>query len=159
MRISCHLTFDGQCENAFRAYQSILGGELTTLLTFGDSALAAQVPESWATKILHATLSLEGQELLGSDAFPNEAAGHQGFAITLSLSDPLRAQNAFAQLADQGHIKMPLQPTFWAALFGVVIDRFGVTWEINCGQPDGHLPRAHESDRDADAVSPPTLGT
>jgi PhnB protein len=132
MRISCHLIFDGQCKSAFTEYRSILGGTVTTLITFGESPLADQVPSEWAARVLHATLAFEDQEILGSDAFPGEPCRPQGFAVTLSTQDPAWTQAVFDRFARAGIIKMPLQQTFWARLFGVVTDRFGVTWELNC---------------------------
>lgn len=149
MRINFHLNFDGRCEEAFRSYQSILGGEMRTLLTFGESALANQVPEAWSKRILHATLAWDDQELLGSDAFPGEPVGHQGFSLTLSTADLSRASRYFEQLAQQGAIMLPLQRTFWAQAFGVVVDRFGVTWEINCSFPEAPVDPINTNTRTA----------
>ena len=136
MRFSVHLCFDGQCEEAFRTYQQVLGGQLVTLLKYGDSPLAAQTPIEWQNRILHATLNLGVYELLGADLPSTEYGRPQGFFVTLSLSDFAKAQHIFAALAEGGEIKMPFQPTFWAAGFGVLVDRFGVPWEINCGQAE-----------------------
>jgi PhnB protein len=132
MRISCHIHFDGQCEEAFRTYQNVLGGRLETMLRFGDSPLGAQVPPEWQSRILHATLVLGEYELLGSDVFPGQSGRKQGYSVTISLSDPENAKSIFDALADGGSILMPLQPTFWATGFGVITDKFGVSWEINC---------------------------
>jgi PhnB protein len=142
MRISCHLNFDGACRRAFVEYQSILGGELATLLTFGESPIADQVPAEWAPRILHATLSVDGQAIFGSDTFPGEPACSQGFAVTLNTQDLARAEGVFSRLAEGGSIKMPLQQTFWAHSFGVVVDRFGVTWEINCAHVQDHAEQS-----------------
>jgi PhnB protein len=132
VRISCHIQFNGECDEAFRRYQVVLGGELQTLLRFGDSPIKSQVPQEWYSKVLHATLIVGEHELLGSDAFPGQEAPRQGFSLTLSIADAHRAASVFAALAEGGRIAMPLQETFWAETFGVVTDQFGVTWEINC---------------------------
>ena len=134
MTISCHLSFDGQCEAAFRTYQRILGGELSTLLTFGDSPLASQVPPEWQSRILHATLVVGDQEFLGSDAFPNAYEKPQGFSVTLGVAELSQAKNVFSLLAENGRVQMPFQETFWSPGFGVLVDRFSVPWEINCAQ-------------------------
>lgn len=136
MRFSAHLCFDGQCEEAFRTYQQVLGGQLVTLLKYGESPLAGQTLPAWRDRILHATLDLGEYELLGADTPPTEYERPQGFFVTLSLRDLAQAQRIFAALAEGGEIKMPLQQTFWAAGFGVLVDRFGVPWEINCAQAE-----------------------
>ncbi len=140
MDISCHLSFDGNCQTAFRTYQDILGGELATLLTFGQSPLSKQVPEDWQRRILHVTLAIDGQELLGSDAFPNTFAKPQGFSVTLNISDIDRARTIFDRFSEDGVVQMAFQSTFWTKGFGVVTDKFGVTWEVNCKQsPDSQI--------------------
>ena len=132
MSLSCHLVFDGVCDRAFRAYQRILGGELKTLLTFGQSPLAEQLPPDWQGRILHATLVLDDQELMGSDAFPGAYAQPQGFSVTVGYADVDRARAVFDALADGGRLHMPFQATFWSPGFGVLVDRYGVPWEVNC---------------------------
>jgi PhnB protein len=132
MRISCHIHFEGQCEEAFRTYQNVLGGRLETLLRFGDSPLGSQAPPEWQSRILHATLLLGEYELLGSDVFPGQSGRKQGYSVTISLADLENAKSIFNALAEGGSILMPLQPTFWAEAFGVVTDKFGVSWEVNC---------------------------
>ena len=135
MRISCHLTFDGQCEVAFRTYQRLLGGEIMTMLRYGESPLADQVPLHWHGKILHATLALDTQELLGSDAYPDAYQQPRGYFVTLGITEPAKAKSVFASLTEGGQVHMPFQETFWSAGYGVLVDRFGVPWEVNCEQP------------------------
>lgn len=130
VRIAIHLWFDGQCEAAFGFYHRLLGGELTTMMKYGDSPLAGTVEPRWRDRILHATLRLGDQELLGADVMPKDYARPQGFYALLSLRGLAEAQRVFDALADGGKIGMPLQKTFWSEGFGVVTDRFGVPWEI-----------------------------
>ncbi len=130
MRIRAHLMFDGQCEAAFRFYQRVLGGELTTLMTYGESPLAAATDPRHHAWILHATLALDGQELLGADVITKDFAPPCGFAVVLSVPGFGEAQRVFGALADGGGVQMPFQKTFWAEGFGFVTDRFGVPWEI-----------------------------
>ena len=132
MRISPHLIFDGQCREAFVAYQRILGGTLPTLMTFGESPLAASVDAKWHARILHATLALDGAELNGADVLPHDYRRPQGFSVILNLADVERAREIFAALAEGGRVNMPFQSTFWSPGFGVVVDRFWTPWEINC---------------------------
>jgi PhnB protein len=132
LRISTHLIFDGQCREAFVAYQRILGGTLATLLTFGESPLAASVDAKWHARILHATLVIDGAELNGADVLPHDYQRPQGFSVIVNLVDVEPARQVFAALAEGGKVNMPFQSTFWSPGFGVLVDRFGTPWEINC---------------------------
>ena len=132
MRISPHLCFDGQCEEAFRHYRAVLGGTITTLLTYGASPLASQTSSDLHGRILHATLVLDGVELTGVDVSPNEYQRPHGFFVTLTIDESEKAKEIFRSLAEGGKILMPYQETFWSLGFGVLIDRFAVPWEINC---------------------------
>jgi PhnB protein len=131
MDISCHLSFDGQCEIAFRTYEKLFGGKLRTMLEYGQSPLADQVPPEWQRRILHATLVFDDQELLGTDAFPGAYRRPQGFSVVIGISDPEKGRRLFEALADGGRVDMAFQETFWSPGFGVLVDRFGVPWEIN----------------------------
>ena len=132
MRISPHLIYDGECREAFVAYQTIFGGRLATFMTFGESPLAASVDAKWHSRILHATLEVDGTELNGADVLPHDYQRPQGFSVILSLDGVERAREIFTALAAGGRINMPFQSTFWSPGFGVLVDRFGVPWEINC---------------------------
>ena len=132
MRISIHLIFDGDCAAAFELYHELLGGEITTMMKFGDSPLADTVEPRFRDRILHATLKLGDQELLGADVLPQDYARPQGFSILLSQPTLADAQRVFDALADGGRVHMAFQKVFWAERFGVVIDRFGVSWEVTC---------------------------
>ena len=132
MKLRAHLCFGGTCEAAFRFYQQVLGGELVTLLRYGDSPLAEQTPAPMRSKILHASLVLGSQELLGVDVAPEEHRPPAGYFVLVNLDDPVRAKDVFAALSAGGEIRMPFQPTFWSPGFGVLVDRFGIPWEVNC---------------------------
>ena len=139
MQISCHLSFSGSCEAAFRTYHRILGGELMPMVTYGQSPMADQVPADWQSKILHATLRIGDEELLGADVHPGAAVQHQGFAIVLGIAGIERGKEIFHALAEGGSVSVPFQQTFWSPGYGMLVDRFGVPWEINCeaDQPPG----------------------
>jgi PhnB protein len=130
MRIRIHLMFDGQCEAAFRFYERVLGGDLTTLITYGESPLAAATDPRHHGLIFHATFALENQELLGADVITKEFARLHGFAVVLSLPSFPEAKRVADALAEGGSVQMAFQKTFWADGYGFVTDRFGVPWEI-----------------------------
>ena len=136
MRVSPHLCFNGQCREAFMAYQRILGGTLATMLTYGESPMANQVDSRWHDRIVHATLQSEGIELNGTDLLSTDDIKPQGFFVTLTVEDSARAHQIFLKLAEGGTIGLPFQATFWSPGFGAVVDRFGMPWEINSGEPN-----------------------
>ncbi|HET9990510.1 MAG TPA: VOC family protein [Kofleriaceae bacterium] len=134
MRIACHLCFAGQCAEAFRTYQRIFGGQLTTL-TYGGSPLAAQTPAALHDQILHATLAFGTHELLGADIAPDVYRPPAGFFVIVTVADKERGTAVFGELADGGEVVMPFQETFWSPGFGSVRDRFGTPWEIHVEAP------------------------
>ncbi len=132
MKVSPHLTFDGQCESAFKFYERCIGGRIVTMLTWRDSPMAEQAPLEWHDKILHATLTVGDSVLTGADVVPEQYEQPKGFFVQLGLDDPGDAERIFAVLAEGGTVQMPIQKTFWARRFGVLVDQFGIPWEINC---------------------------
>jgi PhnB protein len=131
MRISPHLCFDGKCREAFQLYQSILGGTIQTMLTYGESPMASSTDPRWHDRIVHATLVLKEIELTGVDMISDAYHRPQGFFITLSVDGVALAQDVFKSLAQGGAIQVPFETTFWSPGFGVLVDRFNIPWEIN----------------------------
>jgi len=132
MQLNPHLTFNGQCEAAFRFYERCLGGQLTFLMSYGASPLAEQVPAEWRGKLLHATLTVGEFRLTGADAMPETYQKPQGISVFLSIGTTSEADHIFQALAEGGEVQIPIQETFWAARFGMLVDRFGTPWLINC---------------------------
>ena len=135
MQFNPYLSFNGQCEEAFKFYENCLGGKITFMMTWGESPMREQTPPGWSQKILHATLTLGDQTLQGADATSEQYQKPQGFSIALGLDDAAEADRIFKALADKGVVQVPLEETFWAVRFGAVVDRFGTPWAINCGEP------------------------
>ncbi|MBL4790080.1 MAG: VOC family protein [Kordiimonadaceae bacterium] len=127
-----HLSFAGTCEEAFGFYKQLFGGTNLVSHTYGETPSSSDVPASWHCKIVHATLTLNGTAISGVDLVPDLYKKPQGFSLLHEVSEAYEAKHLFMSLAEGGAIQMPLQETFWAPLFGVVVDRFGVPWEINC---------------------------
>lgn len=126
------LSFNGNCQDAFRRYERCLGGTITFMLTWGKSPSAADAPPDWGDKIYHETLKVGDIVILGGDHPPARYDQPRGFELVLPMNDPLAAERVFQELAEDGTIKMPLQETFWASRFGVLVDRFGIPWTVNC---------------------------
>ena len=129
-----YLNFDGRCEEAFRFYQQIFGGETVILWAFEDSPMAGDVPPDWRGKILHARLRVGESLLMGGDELPEDYARPQGFHVAIHPADPAEAARLFQALSEGGTVRMPLTPTFWAATFGMLDDRFGVPWMVSAGE-------------------------
>lgn len=134
MKLSPHLSFAGQCQDAFEFYEQCLRGKIVTMLTYGNSPMANQTPAELRGKILHATLSVGQNTLYGADVLPSQYQAPRGFHLTIGIQDPQEAERVFRELSEGGAVQMPLQQTFWAIRFGVLVDRFGISWEINCSQ-------------------------
>lgn len=132
MRINPYLTFNGQCEAAFRFYEACLGGKITFMMTYGESPQAEKTAPEWRTKLIHASIALGDHILTGVDTPPDHYQKPQGMSVLLSLDAAAEAERVFAALAEDGQVTMPLQETFWAQRFGMLVDRFGTPWMVNC---------------------------
>ena len=135
MRLNPHLTFNGQCEAAFKFYEKYLGGKIMFMMTYGDSPMAEQTPPDWRKKIIHATFALGDHLLQGADVPTERYQKPQGFSVMLDVGDAAEADRIFNSLAERGTVQMPVQETFWALRFGMVVDQFSTPWMINCGKP------------------------
>ena len=132
MLLNPYLSFDGRCEAAFRFYEKALGGKIVALMTYGDTPMKDQSPAEWHRKIAHARLTIGDEVLMGGDAPPGMFEPTKGMTVTLSLDEPTEAERVFGALAENGTVKMPIQQTFWAERFGMLVDQFGIPWMVNC---------------------------
>ena len=136
MQMNPHLAFNGECEAAFKLYEKCLGGKIVTMMTYGDSPMAEQMPPAWREKIVHAAFALGDQQLTGADVPLESYQKPQGFYVLLNVGAEAEADGIFQALAENGAVQMPIQETFWALRFGMLVDQFGTPWMINCGKPD-----------------------
>jgi PhnB protein len=134
MKLNSYLTFNGQCEAAFKFYEQCLGGKIVAMITHVGTPAEEQVPAEWRNKILHARLIVGDEVLMGSDAPPDRYEESKGFSVTVGIDDPTDAERIFDALAKNGTVKMPIQKTFWAVRFGMLVDQFGIPWMVNCEQ-------------------------
>lgn len=134
MQIEPYLFFDGQCEAALNFYAQCLGGQIVVLHRYEGSPMEAQLPPEWKHKVMHATLSAGGQRFMASDRMPGQPfGGHAGFSMSVNLpQDPVMGEAVFKALATGGMVTMPFALTFWGAHFGMLVDKFGVGWMVNC---------------------------
>jgi len=132
MQLNPYLTFNGQCEAAFKFYEKALGGKIEAMIPHTGTPAEQHVPAEWREKIMHARLIVNGQALMGSDAPPDHYKEPKGFSVSVQFKDEAEGARVFNALAEGGKVGMPLQKTFWAAGFGTLVDRFGIPWMINC---------------------------
>jgi PhnB protein len=94
--------------------------------------MAEQVPPEWRNKVMHVRLALSDKVLMGSDAPPDRYEQPKGFSVSVGVDKPTEAERIFNALAQNGTVQMPLQKTFWAERFGMLVDQFGIPWMVNC---------------------------
>ena len=134
MQVRPYLYFNGRCEEAVDFYKQALGAEVMMLLRFKDSADAPPrglLPAGTEDKIMHVWFRVGDTELMASDGDCEGGTSFQGFSLSISPANDTEADRFFSALADGGEVQMELDKTFWASCFGVVTDRFGVSWIIS----------------------------
>lgn len=131
------LSFNGDCEAAFKLYERLLGAKAEFVITWGASPLANDVPADWRGKMLFARLLARNMTLHGGDVPPASYRKPTGVMLCLSADDEAEAEALFSALAEGGTVEMALQATFFATRYGVVVDRFGIAWEIRCRTTQG----------------------
>ena len=133
MKITPYLIFNGDCQDAFNFYAKSLPGQIEVMMTFGETPARDHVSADCHNLIIHTRLLVGDQSIMGSDTTPDRpSAGMSGCSVSLNVDRVVEAERVFAALAQGGSIQMPLETTFWAARFGMLVDRFGVSWMINC---------------------------
>lgn len=131
MKTIPYLNFDGDCAEAFRFYADVLQGELQAMISHGDTPMAGEVPPDWHPLIMHAYLVADDVVLMGGDRPPGWETGTQGFSVSLHVDSAEDAERIFGRLVEGGEVTMPMERTFWAERFGMLVDRFGTPWMVN----------------------------
>jgi uncharacterized glyoxalase superfamily protein PhnB len=138
MQVQPYLTFPGRCEEAVELYRTALGAEGLELLRFKDAPEplpAGMLPPGFEDKILHGSFRLGDAMVMVSDVGDEASAGPSGFSLAVTVPTEDEADRTFGALAEGGRVGMPLGKTFWSPRFGMVTDRFGVSWMINTEPP------------------------
>ncbi|HEY7499295.1 MAG TPA: glyoxalase/bleomycin resistance/extradiol dioxygenase family protein [Vicinamibacterales bacterium] len=135
LQMTTYVNFKGDCEAAFKLYEQCLGAEPGPIFRYGGSPMEADAPPDWSEKIMHGSVTIGGQVLMGADIVPDRYEEPKGIQLSLQLSSVADAERIFRELSSGGRIAMPLEKTFWAERFGILTDRFGIPWLINCETP------------------------
>jgi PhnB protein len=128
--IQPYLFFDGRCEEAIEFYRKALGAEVEMLMRFKDSPEPAACPGASPDKVMHASVRIGETTVMASDGNCEGKTSFQGFALSLTVPSEGDADRLFAALANGGQVQMPLAKTFFSPRFGMVADRFGVSWMV-----------------------------
>jgi PhnB protein len=133
MLVQPYLFFDGRCEEAIEFYRTKLGAEVTMLMRFKDSPEPPQpgcVPPGAENKVMHSSFRIGDSTVMASDSRCTGQPSFQGFSLSITVSSEAEADRLFNAIADGGQVQMPLNKTFFSPRFGMVADRFGVSWMI-----------------------------
>jgi PhnB protein len=133
MFVQPYLFLDGRCEEAIEFYRKALGAEVEMLMRFKDSPEPPQpgmVPPGSENKVMHSCLRIGDSRVMASDGHCQGKANFQGFSLSLTAANAAEADRVFTALASGGQVQLPLTKTFFSPRFGMVADRFGVSWMV-----------------------------
>jgi PhnB protein len=133
MQVQPYLMFDGRCEEAIELYKKTLGAKVEMLMRFKESPEppppGCMAPGS-DDKVMHACLRIGDTAVMASDGTCGGKPSFQGFSLSITAPNEADADRMFNALADGGQVQMPLAKTFFSPRFGMVADRFGVSWMV-----------------------------
>ena len=138
MQVQSYLFFDGRCEEALEFYRKAVGAQVTMLMRFKESPdpiPADKVPPGSEDKVMHASFNIGETMLMASDGYAKGQPTFKGFALSLNAADEAEARRLFGALSEGGQVQMPLGKTFWSPAFGMVEDRFGISWMVQVPAP------------------------
>jgi PhnB protein len=133
MQVQPYLNFNGRCEEAVEFYRRALGAEVTGLIRYKDSPEPpppGMVPPGAGDKVMHTSFRIGDTTVLASDGPCEGRPSFQGISLSLTVPNEAEAERRFASLADGGQVQMPLTKTFFSPRFGMVADRFGMSWMV-----------------------------
>jgi PhnB protein len=136
MQINPYLFYDSNCEAAFKFYEKVLGGKIEMMLRNEEAPDSMPAAPGREKRIMHARMSINGEILMASDAPPDHFNKPQGFAVSVTVDDPVEGERKFKALSEGGTINMPFGKTFFSKGFGMCVDQFGIPWMVNC-PPEG----------------------
>jgi PhnB protein len=134
MHIESYLFFNGRCEEAIEFYKRALGAELLFLMRNREAPEPpppGELPPGSENKVMHATLRIGSSNIMLSDGHRDGKPVFNGFSLSLDAANEAEAGRLFAALCDGGKVQAPLAKTFWSPKFGMVADRFGVSWMVS----------------------------
>lgn len=140
MQLVTYLFFKDNAAQAFDFYAKCLGGKIEMKVTLGEMPGGEDCSPATRDLIAHVRLAAGDAVLMGSDwcgPTPEPYPGIHGNAVSLTVDTPAEAERVFKALSEGGKVTMPMAETSWALRFGMIIDRFGANWMVNCNRPAG----------------------
>ncbi|MGH7003464.1 MAG: VOC family protein [Alphaproteobacteria bacterium] len=135
MKINAYLNFNGQCEEAFKVYQTVLGGKIENIVRYDEMPESGDVSPETAKHIMHILLAVGDNILMGSDAPAPYFHKAQGMTVCINTDTTDEAERLFAALSEKAEsVTLPIGETSWAQRFAMFVDRFGTPWMINCSK-------------------------
>ena len=130
MKVQPYVFFDGKCDEALEFYQRALGAKVTAVMRWKEAPDQSMVTPGQESKVMHSEFQVGETVILASDGRCMGKPSFQGFALTITADNDADAKRIFNALGDGGQVQMPLEKTFFASLFGMVADKFGVGWMV-----------------------------
>ena len=135
-----YLNFNGNCEEAINFYKDILGGEILFMQRYGESPMKGMGDDN---SVMHCTLKVGDTHIMGSDCPPGQPSTvGSNISLAIGSNDAAGAEAMFQKMAEGGNVTMPMQETFWAERFGMLTDKYGVSWMFNCEKAHGDEAQA-----------------
>ena len=134
MQVQPYLFFNGRCEEAIEFYRGAVGAEVKMLTRFKECPEPNQLQPGTENKVMHARIQVGETTILISDGRCQGQPSFEGFALSITVPEDAEADRLFNALAVGGQVQMPLTKTFFSSRFGMVADRFGVSWMIYVGK-------------------------
>jgi len=130
MQVKPYLFFEGRCEEAIEFYKNALGATLETIMYFRDAPDKSMISPGSENKVMHSSIRIGETIVMASDGRNTGKPVFQGFALTIYVKTPAEADKLFGALSDGGQVQMPMAQTFFSKRFGMIVDKFGVSWMI-----------------------------
>ena len=134
MQVQPYLYFNGRCEEAVEFYKKAIGAEVQMLMRNAESPEPpppGMLPPGSENKVMHVSFKVGDTVVMASDGHNSGTPDFRGFSLSLTVADAAQAQRLFAALSEGGQVQVPLGKTFWAPMFGMLTDRFGVGWMLS----------------------------
>lgn len=131
MELVPYVHFNGRCEEALNFYRDAVGGEITAIMKFSEAPQKEMIPPGAENHVMHASMRIGQGTLLASDGVTDPNQQMSGFSLSVGVATVEEGQRVFKALSEGGKVTMPFEKTFWTTGFGMLVDRFGVSWMVN----------------------------
>jgi PhnB protein len=132
MQLEPYMFFSGNCEEALNFYKGVFGGEIAEVSRWKDAPADMEMPADLGNRIMHASFRSPSIRFMASDSRPTTQYGDGRISLSIGTEDVDEAKRLFEALSKGGNVEVPLDKTFWGAMFGMFTDKYGIDWMVNC---------------------------